>query len=275
MPGWHLGAERMTRDPDIPTTWGVQLALAEETLAAAESPAPREEAVELLSHLLRVPGSELLAKPSSPMRPLDAKAYAAWVARRAAGEALVRITGRLEFMGLDITIARDSPLAPPGAQRLVETALQWVRRRQPGEVLAAEMSTGCGAIALALAALEPRFARIYAVESSLPALEAAQANGARYLLNLVISWLEGEGLDALPEPVDLIVCAQRPWVDLERAPAKLRPGGALICAVDDAERLAFEELLVRGFTSEPIWVEGQGNGPALVVAQLWRDQVGG
>jgi methylase of polypeptide subunit release factors len=89
---------------------GAQLALAEETLAAAESPAPRKEAVELLSHLLSVPGSELLAKLSSPMRPLDAVTYAAWVARRAAGEALVHITGRLEFMGLDIVIGRESRL---------------------------------------------------------------------------------------------------------------------------------------------------------------------
>jgi hypothetical protein len=44
----------MTSESDIPTTWGAQLALAEETLAAADSPAPREEAVELLSHLLGV-----------------------------------------------------------------------------------------------------------------------------------------------------------------------------------------------------------------------------
>jgi len=264
----------MTSESDIPTTWGAQIALAEETLAAAESPAPREDAVELLSHLLRVPETELLAKPSSPMRQPDVETYATWVARRAAGEALVRITGRLEFMGLDITIARDSPLAPPGAQRLVETALQWVRRRQPGEVLAAEMSTGCGAIALALAALEPRFTRIYAVESSLPALETARANGARYLLNLVISWLEGEGLDIVPEPVDLIVCGQPDRIDLAQAPAKLRPGGALICAVDDAQRPAADASLVHGFSRAPIWVEGQGDVPALAIAQLWRDQVG-
>jgi len=148
------------------------------------------------------------------MRPLDAKAYAAWVARRAAGEALARITGRLEFMGMDITIGRDSPLAPAGAQQLVETALQWARRQAPGELWAAELSAGCGASALALAALEPRFMRIYAVESSLPTLETARDNGARYLLNLVMSWLQGEGLDAVPEPSDLIVCGQ---------PDRLRP----------------------------------------------------
>ena len=137
------------------------------------------------------------------------------------------------------------------------------------------MCAGCGAVALALAALEPRFTRIYAVESSPPALDLARANGARYLLNLVISWLEGEGLDAVPEPVGLIVCAQPGWVSLESVPAKLRPGGALTCAVDDSQRPVTDDLLVRaGFFSAPVWVDGRGDEPALVVAQLWRDSAG-
>jgi release factor glutamine methyltransferase len=265
----------MTSESDVPTTWGAQLALAEETLAAAGAPAPQEEAVELLSHLVRAPGSEVLARLSSSMRPLDVETYASWVARRAAGEALAHITGHLAFMGLDITIGRDSPLAPPGAQGLVETALQWARRRTHGELSAAEMSAGCGAVALALAALEPRFSRIYAVDSSPTALETARANGARYLLNLVISWLEGERLDAVPELVDLIVCAQPDRIALAQASAKLRTGGALICAVDDTQRLVTDDLLVRGgFFRAPIWVEGRGDEPALVVAQLWRDSAG-
>src|SRR5215813_11912148 len=196
----------MASESDDPPTWGTQLARAEQTLAAAGSPAPRQEAAELLSYLLGVPLSELLAWPNSPLRQSNVATYAAWVARRVAGEALARITGHLDFMGLDIAIGRDGPLPPPGAQRLVETALQWARRRAPGELSAAEVGTGCGAISLALAALEPRFTRIYAVETSPPALEAARANGARYFLNLVISWLEGEGPDSVPEPVDLTVC---------------------------------------------------------------------
>jgi release factor glutamine methyltransferase len=261
----------MASESEVPTTWGAQLALAEQALVAAGSPAPREEAVELLSHLLATPVSELLAGRSSSMRQPDVEMYADWVARRAAGEALARITGHLEFMGLDITIGRDGPVAPPGAQRLVEAALEWARRRAPGELLAAELSAGCGAIALALAALEPRFTRIFAVESSLSALEAARDNGARYLLNLVISWLEGEGLDIVPEPVDLIVCSQADRIDLAQAPSKLRPGGALICAVDDAQRSAVHERLVGGFSSAPVWVEGQDDRLALVVAQLSRD----
>lgn len=265
----------MADDSDAALTYSAQLARAEQILATAGLARRREDATELLSHLLDVPVSELLAWPAAPVRQADARIYAVWVARRAAGEALARIIGHLEFMGLDITIGRDGPLTPPGAQRLVETALQWARRRAPGELLAAEVGTGCGAIALALAALEPCFTSIYAVGSS-TALEAARTNGARYLLNLVINWLDGVGLDTVPESVDLIVCGQPAWADLEQAPAKLRPGGALICAVTQAQRLAVDELLARSFSVAPVWVEGRDAGDefALVVAQLLRDQEG-
>jgi methylase of polypeptide subunit release factors len=139
--------------------------------------------------------------------------------------------------------------------------------------MAAEINASWSAIALA--ALEPRFTRVYAMELSPAALETARANGARYLLNLVISWLDGERLDAVPEPVDLIVCAQPGWVNLESVTAKLRPSGVLICAVDEAHRPATNDWLVDGgFSSAPIWVEDRGDGPALVVARLWRDSVG-
>lgn len=264
----------MANESYIPLTRGAQLTRAERILAAAGSLAPRREAAELLSHLLRVPVSDLLVQLALPMRQSDMRTYATWVMRRAAGEALPHITGHLEFMGLDIVIGQSDPLAPPGAERLVEAALQWARRRAPGELLATELGTGCGVITLALAALEPRFTHIYAVDPSPSALGAAHANGARYLLNLVITWLEGARLDVVPEPVDLIVCGQHDWADLEHAPEKLRPGGALICAVDDAGRPAMDELLVRSFHFAPVWVEAQGDGPAIVVAHLSRDREG-
>ena len=68
------------------------------------------------------------------------------VVRRAGGVPIPYITGHLEFMGLDIAVRWDSPLAPPGAQLLVETALQWARSRTPDGLIAAEVGAGCGAI---------------------------------------------------------------------------------------------------------------------------------
>src|SRR5260221_43893 len=68
--------------------------------------------------------------------------------------------------------------------------------------------TGCGAVALALGLLEPRIAHIYAVDSSAEALTVARANGDRYLLTLLISWLHGDALEPIPEPVDLIIASR-------------------------------------------------------------------
>src|SRR5262249_39401806 len=158
---------------------------------------------------LGVPAAPLLARSDIPMSQADVQTYAGWIARRAGGEAIPNITGHLRFMGLDLSVGRDVPLLHPGAQRLVSVALDCARHGASGpsgEFSGGEIGTGCGALALALAAFEPRFTRIYAVDGSASSLRMAESNGARYLLNLVITWLEGEDLDAVPERVDLIVC---------------------------------------------------------------------
>lgn len=264
----------MAGESDIPTTWDAQLARAERILRESGSPAPHQDAMTLLSYLLRIPVPVLRAHPASFMHPAEVQMYDGWIARRAEGEALAYITGRLEFMGLEITIGQRSPLAPPGAQWLVETALQWARRRAPGDLLAAEIGTGCGAIALALAALEPYFTRIYALDPAPSVLEEARANGARYLLNLVLDWRQGDGLDVVPEPVDLIVCGQPDWTGLEQTTAKLRLGGALICIVGDRLRQSVAEALTSRFSTQPVWVDVEDKEYAIVIAQLERDQEG-
>lgn len=257
-------------------TRGAQLAYAARLFDAAGLPGPEREAAELLGHLLGVPAAMLAAQPDAVMRPIDVQTYAAWVARRAGGVPTPYITGHLEFMGLDIAVGWDSPLPSPGTARLVEVALQWARNHAPGELVAVDLGTGCGAVALALAALEPRFARIYALDTSPETLARARSNGERYLLNLVINWLDGDdGLDTIPEAVDLIVWS-RPaaprWVveQLARASPKLRPGGVLICATSSAERLAVTDALMHSAPDALTWTEFEGNEHAIVVAQFAR-----
>lgn len=294
----------MASDSGTAPTWGAQLAYATHLLTEAGSPAPEQESAELLSHLLGVPVALLRAQPGTAMRQNNVQTYAAWVGRRAAGLPIPYITGHLEFMGLDITVGWDSPLPPPGATQVVDAALQWARSRASGDLSVAEMGTGCGAIALALAALEPRFTRIYALDASPETLAKARVNGERYLLNLVINWLDGRDLDAVPEPVDLIICGQpclpsppgsgADWAEasdalkdarlrevvghmplrsarmLAQAPEKLRPGGALICMVAEAERASVTTLL-QGWPTAPAWVDAQSDGIAIAVAQLSRN----
>jgi len=275
---WGFGGNLMTGESDIPLTWGTQLTHAEHMLAESGSPSPREESVELLGHLLGLPVSEILSRPQSAMRQADARRYHAWVIRRAGGVPMPYVTGHLEFMGLDITIGWDSPLPFSGASQLVEGALEWARSRAPDQLIAAELRTGCGAIALALAALEPRFTHIYAVDTSPQILALASANGARYLLNLVIHWVEGETLDALAEPLDLIVCGQfdpalPPFNGqlLARLPAKLRPGGALMCVLDASQAEEHMESFRNLVPAEAqVWTTPPADGALVAVAQLPR-----
>jgi release factor glutamine methyltransferase len=177
-------------------------------------------------------------------------------------------------MGLDLQVDRRVLLVRPGSRVLVETVLELVRLRAETTLLAADIGTGCGALALALATLEPRFTRIYATDYSADALEVARCNGARYRMGERISWLEGDLLSPVPEPVDIIV-ANLPYLPDEmpemsprvrqyephvaffggpdglsllrrfitQVPARLRPGGALVMEMRPHQWVALEELL--------------------------------
>ena len=266
----------MANESEIAPTWGAQLTHAARLLAEAGSPAPQQEASELLGHLLGISLTMLAARPTTTMRQSDAQTFASWVARRVGGVPTPYITGHLDFMGLDIAVGWESPLPPPGAQRLVEAALRWARRHAPGELSAVELGTGCGAVALALAALEPRFTQIYAVDAAAETLATAQANGARYLLNLVITWLVGRDLAVVSTSVDLVVCGRLDLLSsgadlLRQAPTRLRPGGALICAVTPAQRPAATAALLQGEPAALFWGESEssdGDAPAIAVAQF-------
>jgi precorrin-6B methylase 2 len=258
------------------STVGVQLAQAEHMLAAAGVATPRAEALELLSAVLGVPVALFAARDRARLSAAAADTYLSWVERRAAGEAIAHITGHLAFMELDLVVDRATPLVPRYGARLVEVALECARRARQYDLLAAELGTGCGAIALALAAFEPRFARIYALDSSPETLRVASANGARYLLNLVVSWLPGAGLDTLSERVDLIVHARCGSADsawfvelLERAPAKLRAGGTLVCGLDREQAEPAEAAVLRALPDAQVWTEAHSDG-TVVVAQVPR-----
>ena len=261
-----------------PTTWSASLTWAEAALARAGSPSPHLDALTLLMRATQTSQTLLLAEPQHAMAPAEHARYVAWVARRAEGEPVAYITGHKAFMGLDLLVDKRVLLVRPSTRWLVEAALESVRHR-PEEadglgLLAADIGTGCGAIALALGALEPRIRHIYAVEVSADALEVARVNGARYRMDTRISWLEGDTLEPLPEPVDLII-ANLPYIRDEltaaaretlryepglalfsgpdgldhirklvaQAPAKLLPGGVLAFALDDTQRPAVEALL--------------------------------
>lgn len=130
---------------------GEALAAATDRFRHAGSSTPRLDAEVLLAHLLARDRSWLLAHPESPMRQADA--YEALVARRAAGEPVAYLRGFKEWRSLRIRTDARALVPRPETELLLEAATAEIEARLArGEsVIAWEVATGSGAVAVALA----------------------------------------------------------------------------------------------------------------------------
>jgi release factor glutamine methyltransferase len=259
------------------STWGAALRSGMEALAQAGVTAtPDLDAALLLGHVLGVGRALLLAYPERLLAKDQVDAYHALIERRLAGEPVAYLTGHKEFMGLDFLTDARALIPRPETEFLVEAALAAARARLArGETpLAADIGTGSGAIAVALAALEPRLPRIFATDLSSDALALAAANASHLAVAERVVFLQGDLLEPLPEPVDLLL-ANLPYVaphdaallmpDIRRyepplalygdedglghlrrlfaeAPARLRPGATVILEFGYDQRTQVEAL---------------------------------
>jgi release factor glutamine methyltransferase len=204
-------------------TLGEALTLAERWLRSVpDSESAALDAQLLLAHVTGLARTTILAYPERPLAPEDAERYAALVTRRVAREPVAYLTGHREFMGLDFLTDVRALIPRPETELLVEAALAEVRARlaaptSPAPVVA-DIGTGSGAIAVALARLEPRLATVYATDVSADALSLARENAQRMGVAERIRFLEGDLLLPLPEPVD-VVLANLPYVAPRDAPS--------------------------------------------------------
>lgn len=219
----------MSRDPRDDTlatahTLGEALTEAVDRLRAAGSTeTPELDTQVLLAHVTGTNRASLLAYPERALSSEQAAAYAVVIARRSAGEPVAYLTGHREFMGLDLLTDRRALIPRPETELLVEAALNEAHSRLArGEMpIAADIGTGSGAIALTLAALEPRLPRVYATDLSAEALALAAENAARLGVADRVVFLQGDLLAPLPRPVDLLL-ANLPYV-APHAAAELPP----------------------------------------------------
>jgi release factor glutamine methyltransferase len=188
---------------------------------------PRLDAEALLAHLVGMPRLEMLARPGLAA---DARAYAALVARREAGEPLAYITGRREFWSLDLIVSPDVLIPRPDSETLITAALAGLREAPPKRML--DLGTGSGA--LLLAALS-EFSSAFGIgaDRSFPALAIAAANAARLGFGGRAAFLQADWGQPLAGSFDLILCnppyiaedeALMPEVALHEPEAALRAG---------------------------------------------------
>lgn len=148
--------------------------LAEAFSACSDS--PRLDAEVLLCHVLAQPRSYLYTWPERELQAHQQQTLLSLAARRQAGEPVAYLTEQREFWSLTLQVGPATLIPRPETELLVEAALMRIPADAAHEI--ADLGTGSGAIALAIASERP-LCRITAVERCPKALAIAKQNAAR------------------------------------------------------------------------------------------------
>lgn len=204
------------------------LELAEALLGNSDSAAL--DAQLLLAHALGRNRTWLYAWPEAMVDAAALQRFDTLVTARAAGTPVAYLLGTREFWSLPLQVSPAVLIPRPETELLVQTALE-LGPQGPAQI--ADLGTGSGAIALALASERPHW-HVYATELSAAALAVAEGN--RQTLELAnVSLLQGTWCEPLPViALDLIV-SNPPYLaeddeHLGRGDVRFEPRSALVAA---------------------------------------------
>ena len=231
--------------------------------------------------------SALLARFGDSLSEIQLAQFRESVTRRAQGEPIAYIRGHKEFYGLDFEVTPEVLVPRPETESLVELCLTLLPSDKISHL--ADIGTGSGAIAVAVAANSPNV-RVYATEVSAQALDVARRNAARHGLDGRITFFEGDLLAPLPHPVD-VIAANLPYVPpgeaepdvatweprvavfgggydgtdtimrfLAAAPRYLNPGGAVVMETAYSQGRSVSEAAGRAFPSAVVEVRRDLSG---------------
>ncbi len=235
------------------------LKLSADYLQKHGSDSPRLDAELLLAHALGLRRLDLYLKFDHSLSEPELSAYRGFVARRGKGEPVAYLVGHKEFMGLDFEVTPDVLVPNPDTEVLVQRAVA-IARESTGAMRVADVGTGSGCIAIAIAHYAPN-TDVWATDVSGRALEVASRNVAKHRLEARVHLERGDLMHPLGGDFDL-VCANLPYVAagttlpaevaaqparalyaegggaalidrfLTEAPTRLGPGGRVLAELD-------------------------------------------
>lgn len=201
------------------------LALSQRLEGFSES--ARIDLEQLLCHTLGKTRSYLYTWPERSLTEQQINEFKQLLARRENGEPVAHLTGYRGFWTLELEVNKETLIPRPETELLVEWAL---KQFSDQSIRLADLGTGTGAIALALASERPDW-QVEATELQQSAVELAQRNAQR--LNLVqVRILSGSWCEPLTGLYDLLV-SNPPYIDpqhpcLHEGDLRYEPLSALI-----------------------------------------------
>jgi len=198
----------------------------------------RIDAEVLLAHGINQSRTYLHTWPEHQLTPEQSEYYSVLIQRRAAGEPVAYLTGIREFWSLPLTVTNATLVPRPETELLVEHALRHIATDSVYRI--ADLGTGCGAIALAIACERPT-THIVATDIDISALEIAQTN-AKNLGIGNIEFRQGNWLEPLKDEYFNIIVSNPPYIRegdpcIQRKYLCFEPKDALISGKEGLEAI--------------------------------------
>ncbi len=175
-------------------------------------PSPHLSVEILLAYTLNQSRSFLHTHPQQIVSDSQEQQFKSYLARFLQGEPIAYVTGKREFWSLELKVTPDTLIPRQETELLVEFALKLLVNSP--ECLIADLGTGSGAVALAIAHERPAF-QIIATDKSPAALSIAKHNAKNLNIQNII-FKEGSWCEALvgQDKFDLII-SNPPYLDEE------------------------------------------------------------
>ena len=200
---------KLRTSEDLPS---IELAIhaARAKLQATHTAAPLEAEM-LLAYVIAKPRSFLRTWPQTLLTSSQWEQYHQLTTRRLKGEPIAYLIGEREFWSMKLTVTPATLIPRPETERLVELALAKIPPHANWQI--ADLGTGSGAIALAIAKERPG-CQISACDKSQQALNIAISNAHRHNIKN-IQWLHSHWFEGLGAQQFDVVVANPPYIAVD------------------------------------------------------------
>ncbi len=201
------------------------------------SHSPRLDAELLVMQVVGLSRTELLTHSQDGLTPEQRRQLSELVRRRAMGAPIAYLTHKREFWSLELMVSPSTLIPRPDTELLIEQALALIPTNVAWTI--ADLGTGCGTIALALAKERPR-CHVVAIDNAPAALDIAQKNAWRHRLKNG-EFLQGSWFEPLDARVNIVV-SNPPYIrngdsHIAWGDVRFEPNHALLGGVDGLDAI--------------------------------------
>jgi len=193
----------------------------------------RIDAEVLVAHALNISRTQLYTWSDKILASDESERANSLISRRCEGEPVAYIVGFQEFWSLDFKVTPDTLIPRPETEHLVEFSLANIAVDKVFRV--ADLGTGSGAIAIAIAKERPR-CHLVAVDESKAALKVATEN-AKTIGVANITFKQSNWFDSLEAGTFDLIVSNPPYIEeldkhLSEGDVAREPRGALVSGID-------------------------------------------